>query len=270
MLADPFREMYLICATPRVGSTLFCHTLAATGAAGHPVDWLDENKEDELREELGRPAADRAELLAHTFASCRSAEGVGGMKIMWEQLDRVMADLREFAGMGDLPSGPERFGEAFRGSRAVHLSRRNKVRAAISYWLAITTGQWIWYGQKPQRSLDRDILLDARSWAVACWTITKMHSALHEGDLNWPIFLRSAGINATTVYYEDWTNDPAANVVGIANAALDLSLSGSIDPRAIRLSRQASEDNDLIERRWTEETGGCRYCQSPKTAAQAA
>ncbi len=261
MLADQLRGMYLICATPRVGSTLFCHVLAATGIAGNPAEWLDVRKEDRLREELGRPSADRAELLDRAVASCRSSNGAASIKIMWEQLDRIMADLQDFAGMGDLPSGPERFGVAFRGSRAVHLSRRNKVRAAVSYWLAITTGQWIRYGQQPQRSFDREILLQGRNWAAACWMITKMHSALHEGDLNWPIFLKSAGIDATTIYYEDWTDDPAANVVAIANAALGIDISAHVDPRAIRLSRQASEDNDLIERLWTEKTGGCRYCR---------
>src|SRR5438309_9224996 len=36
---------YLVCATPRSGSTLLCETLEATGVAGRPREYFEELKE---------------------------------------------------------------------------------------------------------------------------------------------------------------------------------------------------------------------------------
>src|SRR4051795_11891381 len=33
--------VYLVCATPRSGSTLLCESLAATGVAGHPDEFFE-------------------------------------------------------------------------------------------------------------------------------------------------------------------------------------------------------------------------------------
>jgi LPS sulfotransferase NodH len=38
--AKPERS-YLVCATPRSGSTLVCHALTETGVAGHPEEYFE-------------------------------------------------------------------------------------------------------------------------------------------------------------------------------------------------------------------------------------
>src|SRR3954469_3299609 len=44
---------YLVCATPRSGSTLLCRALAQTGVAGRPEEYF------EARRDTGRPPAPR-------------------------------------------------------------------------------------------------------------------------------------------------------------------------------------------------------------------
>jgi trehalose 2-sulfotransferase len=242
---------YLVCANPRVGSTLFCEVLRRTGVAGRVTEPFDPNTETRLREEWGCQSVSRLEFIVEAIRMSRTTNGVGAAKIMWTYLDGFLNDLAKFEDLRALPSGIERFGGAFRGCRALHLSRRNKVRAAISYWLARETGQWFWDGRTP-----REPPLARPNF----WEITKLHAEMHAAEISWPLFLRAAGIHSATIYYEDWVVDPTRHVIELANHHLPLNIQCNSVHALPQLARQADTRTDAIEHEWIALTGGCFSC----------
>src|SRR3712207_231070 len=156
MTPEP-ESVYLVCATPRSGSTLLCRALGATGVAGHPEEYF------EARPDTGRPAAGRdyftgatgidldellgrdlpqpeapeysslegidnySEHVARSLERGTTPNGVFGAKIMWGHV----ADFAALAG----GEPPQLFEDAFGAPpRYVWVSRRDRVRQAVSLW----------------------------------------------------------------------------------------------------------------------------------------
>jgi LPS sulfotransferase NodH len=162
---------YLVCATPRSGSTLLCETLLATGVAGRPREYFEALKE------TGQPRRPREyfwglrspevirllphdaniELLAarsetwsredyrrHLDWALREGttpNAVFGAKMMWGYFNDFLELARgipRFGGMGD----GSLLNAAFPGLHYVFISRSDKVRQAVSLWRALQT--WVW------------------------------------------------------------------------------------------------------------------------------
>src|SRR5829696_8149855 len=156
-MPSPPSSVYLVCATPRSGSTLLCRALGATGVAGRPEEYF------EARPDTGRPAAPRdyfrdaegidlddlvgrdqpppeapdysslagvadySEHIARSLERGTTENGVFAAKIMWGHV-ACFADLA-----GGKP--PELFEQAFCAPpRYVWVSRRDRVRQAVSLW----------------------------------------------------------------------------------------------------------------------------------------
>src|SRR3954451_4686225 len=126
---------YLVCATPRSGSTLLCHLLDQTGIAGHPaeyfealqhsglprqpVEYFDRERHHNIVERLAfreMPAAGSestpnplwspdtyARYLAWALAQGTTPNGVFGAKRMWGYLGDFAQLLRGIDGLADLP-----------------------------------------------------------------------------------------------------------------------------------------------------------------------
>jgi LPS sulfotransferase NodH len=155
---------YLVCATPRSGSTLLCETLRATGVAGHPLEFFEAVPEtgvprrplDYLRglddpEALAlvddvppdeappysdlRGIADYEEHLAIVRRTGTTPNGVFGAKIMWAHLE----DLGRQLGCDDLHVLVD---DVFDRPRLVWVRRADTVRQAVSLWRAMQTQSW--------------------------------------------------------------------------------------------------------------------------------
>src|SRR5581483_7521953 len=162
---------YLVCATPRSGSTLLCHALDKTGIAGHPEEYFealrrsglprrpheyfDPQRHANIVERLAfREMPDRAaepnplwqpdtyaRYLEWTLRQGTTSNGVFGAKLMWGYLGDFAELLRGIDGMAGRPL-PELLASAFPGLRYVQITRRNKVRQAVSLWKAVQTQAW--------------------------------------------------------------------------------------------------------------------------------
>src|SRR5437763_8800540 len=150
---------YLVCATPRSGSTLLCELLKETGVAGrpeeyfearshtgvppHPGDYLDDLPRTGagIRDDTTPPRApEHSSLLGlssyrdhliRTFRVGSSDNGVFGAKLMWRNLPdlrALTATLPEYANL-ELYDLLERL---FHHPRYVWMTRRDKVRQAVS------------------------------------------------------------------------------------------------------------------------------------------
>ena len=162
---------YLVCATPRSGSTLLCEGLESTEVAGRPREYFEELKETGvprrpreyfwglrspgvLRQlppdsQLDRSVEQRATWdrddyarhLAASLAEGTTPNGVFGAKLMWSYFPdflELMRGIARFGGMGD----GSLLNTAFPDLHYVFISRSDKVRQAVSLWRALQT--WVW------------------------------------------------------------------------------------------------------------------------------
>jgi LPS sulfotransferase NodH len=155
---------YLVCATPRSGSTLLCHTLRKTGVAGNPLEFFEALPETGVPRRpldyltgLDDPAAlaliadahapdapPYSDLRGYTRydehldtvrAAGTTPNGVFGAKIMWAHL----VDLGRQLGTDDLGTLVD---EQFDRPRFVWVRREDTVRQAVSLWRAMQTQSW--------------------------------------------------------------------------------------------------------------------------------
>jgi LPS sulfotransferase NodH len=160
---------YLVCATPRSGSTLLCEDLTNTGLAGYPKEYFEALKETGLprsprdyfkktsnpellsligsysRGDDASPVlagfANYADYLTHVLEEGTTPNGVFGAKLMWGYLEDFLLYLRDIPAYKDLPV-PQLFATIFPNLHYIHISRRDKVRQAISLWRAIQSWSW--------------------------------------------------------------------------------------------------------------------------------
>lgn len=90
---------YLICATPRTGSTLLCGLLRSTGVAGRPESYFrapDEDSWDDRWElpRTGHGSFDHRDYVRAAAAAGRTGNGVFAARVMWGTVGEMVAKLR--------------------------------------------------------------------------------------------------------------------------------------------------------------------------------
>lgn len=120
------RVAYFVCSTPRCGSSLLCEALCLSGLAGVPTEYFDNETQKMFCDQWG--LSGRADYLPSLLNRKTSPNGVFGAKVHFHQ-------YRETFGCEELPS-------FFPATKFIWISRRDKIRQAISYWRAIQTNQW--------------------------------------------------------------------------------------------------------------------------------
>jgi LPS sulfotransferase NodH len=93
--APPRTDSYLICATPRTGSSRLCGLLDSTGVAGHPESWFRRQDELEFAARWGIAGASEgnAGYFRAAAAAGSTANGVFAARIMRGTMDEVTARL---------------------------------------------------------------------------------------------------------------------------------------------------------------------------------
>jgi LPS sulfotransferase NodH len=201
------RRAYLVCATPRSGSTLLCEMLVNSGVAGRPAEHI------ETLRPLGRPREPReyfagledrdvlellprsapavphsAPLEARLAAVLRDSttpNGVFGTKVMWGYLADLQECLDSLA-PGWLP----------RDVRHIHVSRHDHVAQAVSMWRALQTRAW--------RAENDDAVEPVYSFAG----IDHLVRMLDAHDDAWCAWFAEHGITPLRLSYDELAADP--------------------------------------------------------------
>jgi trehalose 2-sulfotransferase len=194
---------YLVCATPRSGSTLLCEGLKATGVAGRPEEYFEAVPEtgvprtpEDYLAGLDDPAAhallgaalpdppwyssrvDGAsweEHLARVREWGTTPNGVFGAKLMW----------------GHLPEPP------FAVTHFVWVRRHDALRQAISLWRAMQTQSW--------RSEDDRGEKHAAEYSAAA--LRHLVSMLTEHDAAWERYLAGVDVPVLELSYDEIAAD---------------------------------------------------------------
>jgi LPS sulfotransferase NodH len=141
---QPQVDSFLVCATPRSGSTLLCGLLESSGVAGHPASYFDPRGLQEHAEKWGviRPSDGRIDdvYIRAALAAGRTSNGVFGGRVMAETLPGLLGDLRAMAepGASDLDLLTAQLGRL----GFVHLRRTDVVAQAVSWARSLQTHFW--------------------------------------------------------------------------------------------------------------------------------
>lgn len=225
---------YLVCATPRSGSTLLCEALMNTGLAGIPTEFFM----PALSRTLGGrwQTARFDDYVRELFERTSSPNGVFGAKVMWEHLSELLAGLQVTTAGSNLE--PHALLEAHLPRlRYVHIRRRDRLRQAISWERALQTGCWNTLEYVPAAPAEEPRFDRA--------AIERRMEQLAALESSWEAFFREAGIDPIRVEYEELASDheeTAQRVLG----QLGISVPPDLRVESRRLRRQSDESDEWL------------------------
>jgi trehalose 2-sulfotransferase len=280
---------YLVCATPRSGSTLVCHALEETGVAGRPEEYFEALRhsgrprrpeeyflgvEDQsIRDHLGersvgsdpqprsplwsRAAYDR--YLEWAFEAGTTDNGVFGAKLMWGYLGEFVSLLRNVSPYRDVPLA-ELLPTVFPNLTFIRVVRANKVRQAVSLWKAVQTATW---REDEASATIGSVEEDGDAQAYRSFieehrpqlrfhyrAIDHLLDQLLVEEASWDAFFEHSGIEPILVLYENFAADYETSTLHLLER-LDLA-----PPRGFEFEPRMKKQSDRINDDWTR-----RYCE---------
>lgn len=239
IVTRPGFDSYLICATPRTGSTLLCGLLTSSGVAGKPASYFNRrglhDYADRWRIARSRDGGIDEAYVRAAVAAGQTSNGVFGARIMAETLPELISDLAADSGSAkpDLELLSSRFGRL----RFVHLRRQDVVAQAVSWARALQTHYWHPDeavepgGQQPH--YDEEL-------------IGRLVATIERFEADWTLWFATHSIVPCQVVYEELAADP----VGTAHKVLDyLGLEVPPDRQLIIGHRRQADD---INADWAE------------------
>lgn len=229
---------YVICATPRSGSTLLAEGLYRTGELGVPIEYLALDSTQAYLFERWR-CHTMDDYLDCLFRLRTTPNGVFGMKVHWMQLESFVAHV----GGGDSPEPPlvrehRTLGRLFPRLRYVHIARDDNDRAAVSWWIASRTGKW-------SRTVDASATHPMPRYDFGA--IDELRRKLDAMDGAWTRFFDINGVEPHRVSYEALVGSYEPTIRATAAALGRDPAVVSVPPP--RLARQADERSaELLDR----------------------
>ena len=265
----PLHTSYLICTTPRSGSTLLCEALTNTGIAGQPEEFFQIRKETgttrrpleyfegtdttEIATILGKstgldhplmnpaPGEDYADYLARIVQQRTTPNGVFGAKVMWGYFDGLLNNLTRIPQYRDR-AVPDLLPTVFPNLHYIWLTRRDKVGQAISLWKAIQT--WTWKHEEASSPASQ---LCTKPLTFHFGAIDHLVEQTKADEVCWQQYFKSNGIQPFPVVYEELAG-AYEETVGKILHYLDIPLPEKLVFAPRSMQRQA----DLLSQEWVE------------------
>jgi trehalose 2-sulfotransferase len=230
---SPPNLCYTIWFTQRTDSTLLCHALESASLAGHPGEHLEGTVEQLY---LRHGARTPAELRSRIWTVASTSNGVLGLKYGMSE-HSFSAKLEAFREIdGHDGTRPGIWANTFPNGRHIFMTRRNKIRLAVSWWKAIQSQEWHrLHGIRPQAIDIADRYVpDAIDHLVA--EAVMREAAIQE-------FFTQGQIVPLTVTYEDFIAKYEETVFDILTwLGLDTAMATVAPPASEQLSDAVSED----------------------------
>lgn len=207
-------DSYLICTTPRTGSTLLCGLMASTKVAGRPESYfrIPDEQSWAARWDIAH-ASDGvfaySEFVRAALAAGRTDNGVFAARIMWGTMDYLadrLGSVYPASAGGDL----DLLNLAFGHTRFIYLHRDDVLAQAVSWHRAEQTNVWHQTDQEEPKPPEQQPRFDFDE-------IRKLVQTIEEHNSAWRAWFASVGIQPHMVRYEDLDADP----VGVAREVLD-------------------------------------------------
>ncbi len=238
------KQAYIICATPRSGTTLLCDLLTDTGVAGCPDSFFRLETLRWWADYLAVPVAgwtgehdfDQAFLRAVLREGSAAGE-VFGMRLMWELVGFLSTRLdRLYPG---LSSDSARLRTAFGPISYVYLSREDKLAQAISRIKAEQSGLW----HIDADSSERERLKPAQAPVYDAHRLAQQVAEYERDAVAWESWFAQQQIEPRRITYEELSSQPRATLAAVLSAiGLDPLIAGTVKPRTAKLADRESEE----------------------------
>lgn len=252
-MTGQFRS-YVICTTPRSGSTMLCEMLAATGIAGHPksafhtpalTSWLKAHGLD--RRTYSSPVeAIRAVFTAAqkaTHGAKKARTGPFGFRLQRDSFPYFVESLRlAYPGAkSDLAALEAAFGKTL----FIHLEREDALGQAISRLRAERTG--LWHRHSDGRDMERlapERPLEDRHHDGYDKDLIETYIALAKRQNEaWSRWFEREGISALKLSYGALAASPHAVLVQVLSClGLDPARAARIEVQTAKLADARSQD----------------------------
>ncbi len=177
---------FVVCCTPRAGGGLLCEALGNTGVAGHPDDFFEPDRGRSLGEFRG--PTELARYLASVLEIGTTPNGVFAARLTLAGLQTLQHS-----------SGGRLLDEFLPSLRWVWVSRRDRLRQAISWVRALQTGTWA--------HLVGDQPLPAIRLRFDRHAIAQRLEEIEAQDLAWRTWFAERGVVPIPVVYERVASD---------------------------------------------------------------
>ncbi len=235
---------FIICTSPRSGSTLLCKLLAETGVSGMPDSYFHESSLDDWLVDLGLEAEEtepEPETLSRIFQAAieKGSNGTGlfGLRLQRHSFDFFTDKLAVL--YPDLPADRDRFAAAFGRTLFIHLTRPDKADQAVSYVKAEQTGLW-------HRAPDGTELERLAPPADPVYDVDEIRAAYERFDRfdrEWQAWFEAQQIAPLRITYDDLSADPQGILRKVLEAlGLDGSIAKAVMPGVAKLADATSED----------------------------
>jgi len=223
---------YTIWFSQRTGSSLLCEAIGSTGLAGKPGEWLHDNQMKGYGDGSAESFRDKL------WQAGVSPEGIFGLKIAHNSVTRKLMDFMKR--LPDCPKQPKNQSEIWDlicpNGKHLFMTRRNKVRLAVSWWRAIKSNDWHrTHGAAPvEADLKEAYLFDA------------IRHLMIESDFREAAaqeFFTESGIVPMTLVYEDFIADYSGTVTRVLDYLGLLQKKVNIAPPAFdKIADDTSEE----------------------------
>jgi LPS sulfotransferase NodH len=238
---------YIICTNPRSGSWLLSEGLASTSIAGNPREWFNALEEQQYR---ARWRMDNSTNLSYAAylglarADSTTSNGVSGIKLHYYQFAQLPTKMEAVENLRGLTAA-QVMSRAFPNAKYLWLTRRDKIRQAISLQLSFITNEW-WAieGAAPNKRDNNTGDPEFDPHAIA-----RMEAALVEYDSKWQSYFRDNKIVPFVVHYENLVADYTGTIVRVLKW-LGIPADTIVVPPS-RLRRQSNARNEEWLTRYT-------------------
>ncbi len=222
---------YLICSTKRVGGTLLLSLLGNRGIVSG--ERLKEVRINEAKIDWDKK--DLNEFMEEIFSSTTTFNGLSGFNIHWQHLEHLVRVLHnttrhEHVSVWNIASCfPPRV-------KYIYLTRKDKVRQAISLLKAEQTGIWR-MENGANRESSRDPVFDLNY-------ISKFMVELKRQERSWEKFFRKNKISPLRLEYEEYIKDTRETLVKILKH-LEMPI-----PEKLAVTTNLLKQSDALSEEW--------------------
>ncbi|QDP97604.1 hypothetical protein FOE78_18310 [Microlunatus elymi] len=235
---------YLICGTPRTGSTFLCGLLASTGAVGRPESYFRiQNESDYARQwsiDQTDGCVDQGAFVAAAIAAGSTANGIFGCRVMWGSLDNVVAKIDPSIAVHSPQADLGLLQRAFEpGLTFVYLSRQDVLAQAVSWARAEQTAYW----------QTGDVAAGEPHFDPE--QIDLLGQTIEEHNAAWRSWFAAAGVRPLAIAYEELVADPVRTVRDL------LDQLGIEIPTGTRIAAPDRRQSDELNEGWLRQFRTC-------------
>ncbi len=235
-------QSYIICATPRSGTTFLCDLLTETGIAGRPDSFFRLQSRRWWAEHLNVSTEKWTSVNAFDqhFLSAVLQEGTGqtsafGMRLMWRDFDSLLKELNSI--YPGIANDKAKLSAAFGPPQFIHLSREDKVAQAVSRLKAEQSGLW----HINADGTERERLSPEFSPVYDAQVISDLVLEYERHDTAWNNWFAQQDIKPLHIKYEELAIDPPTTLAKILSAiGLDPTVAKTAQPNTKRMANKES------------------------------